>query len=119
MVFPDDEDGRVLASIAATGMDLTKPTTIEFAIASSNETKCNAIAQVLLNLGFEPVVYYDEGEPDYREGDAPEFGPSWTVYVPVHCIPSYENVVQLQAKLGNEVEGLGGVIDGWELKLAR
>jgi hypothetical protein len=119
MNYPNDEDGQVLARIAASGMDLSKPTTIEYAIASNDESSSNAIADALSSSGFRPVVYYDEGEPDYNENDTAEFGPSWTVYVPVDCTPSYENVVSTQTKLNSIAQQFGGKVDGWELKLTK
>lgn len=119
MSYPNDEDGQVLARIAAAGMDLSVPTTIEFVIASNDESSSNAIADSLSISGFKSEVYYDEGEPDSDDNYNPEFGPSWTVYVPVHCVPTYENVVATQAKLDSIAQKLGGKVDGWELKLAK
>lgn len=119
MNYPKDDDGQALARIAASGMDLSLPTTIEFAIASNDEPSSNAIADALTSSGFKSEVYYDEGELDYNDNDGPEFGPSWTVYVLVNCIPSYENVVATQAKLDSIAQRLGGKVDGWELKLAK
>jgi hypothetical protein len=117
MNFPNDADGQALARIAASGMDLSQPTIVEFAIASTEESSCK-IVESLSRSGFSSEVYYDEGEPDYDENDDPEFGPSWTVYVPVNCIPSYENIVSIQAKLDSIAQKLGGKVDGWQLKLA-
>ncbi len=119
MSYPNDEDGQVLARIAASGMDLSVPTTIEFAIASNDESSSNAIADAFSSSGFKSEVYYDEGEPDYDDNDDPEFGPSWSVYVLVHCVPSNENVVATQAKLDSIAQKFGGKVDGWELKLAK
>jgi hypothetical protein len=119
MSYPNDEDGKVLARIAASGMDLSMPTTIEFAVAVPDEATSGLIAKVLQQNGFKTEEYYDEGEPDYDEEDGEEFGPSWTVYVAVNCIPSYENVVNMQQKLGLIVKDLGGEVDGWELKLSK
>jgi len=119
MSYPNDEDGQVLARIAESGMDLSTPTMIEFAVAVQDEATSGLIARTLQQNGFTTEEYYDEGEPDYDEEDGEEFGPSWTVYVPVKCIPSYENVVNTQQKLGSIVNDLGGKMDGWELKLSK
>lgn len=119
MDYPNNDDGRVLASIAATGMDLSKPVTVEFAITSPNESACVAIASSLRMHGFRAEVDYDKDEPDYGDGDGPEFGPSWTVYVPVICVPSYANVVHLQEELNGLSRGFGGSVDGWEVRLTR
>jgi hypothetical protein len=119
MSYPNDEDGQVLARIEASGMDMSIPTTIEFAVAVPDKATSCLIAKKLQQNGFTTEEYYDEGEPDYDEEDEEEFGPSWTVYVPVKCIPSYENVVNTQQKLGSIVNDLGGKVDGWELKLSK
>jgi hypothetical protein len=119
MTYPNDEDGQVLARIAASGMDLSIPTTIEFAVAVPDEATSNVVSKAFQQNGYTPEVYFDEGEPDYNEEDGDEFGPSWTVYVPVHCVPSYQNVVEIQEKLSSIANGLGGKVDGWELKLSK
>ena len=117
--YPNDEDGQVLARIEASGMDMSIPTTIEFVVAVPDKATSCLIAKTLQQNGFTTEEYYDEGEPDYDEEDEEEFGPSWTVYVPVKCIPSYENVVNTQQKLESIVNDLGGKVDGWELKLSK
>jgi hypothetical protein len=117
MNYPNDEDGQVLERISQSGMDLSIPTTIEFAVAVRNEATSNQVAETLQQNGFVTEVYYDEGEADYCEEDGDEFGPSWSVYVPVNCVPSYENVVGNQQKINSIVKELGGIVDGWELKL--
>ena len=119
MSYPNDEDGQVLARIAASGMDLSIPTMVEFAVAVPNEASSSQVAMSLQQKGFTTEVYYDEGEPDYDEEDGNEFGPSWTVYVPMNCIPSYENVVSIQEKIESIAREFGGKVDGWELKLLK
>ena len=119
MTFPNDEDGQVLARIAAAGMDMSIPTTIEFAVAVPSQVTSSLVATALQQHGFTTEVYYDEGEPDFDEEDDDEFGPSWTVYVPVNCVPSHENVVNVQVKIESIVKDFGGKVDGWELKLPK
>jgi hypothetical protein len=117
MNLPNDEDGQVLARIAASGMDMSIPTTIEFAVDVPSQATSSLVATALRQHGFTTEVYYDEGEPDFDEADDEEFGPSWTVYVPVHCVPSHENVVGVQMKIDSIAKEFGGKVDGWELKL--
>ena len=64
-------------------------------------------------------MYFDEGEPDFVDGDLPEFGPSWSVFVVVNCTPSYDNVMRIQKDLSYLVAPLGGRVDGWEVELDR
>jgi hypothetical protein len=117
MNYPDDEDGQVLARIAATGMDLSKPTVVEFAIESVDEPTSQAIAARLNAGGFTAEIYFDEGEPDFVESDSAEFGPFWTVYVSIECVPSHANIVALQAKLASLIVGTGAKVEGWQIEL--
>lgn len=117
MNYPNDADGQALATIAASGMDMTTPTSIEFAIDVPNESVGKAVLKVVSTNGYQTELYYDEGEPDYQEGDGEEFGPSWTVYAVAQMQPTYENVVGHQAKINELVSELGGSCDAWEVKL--
>jgi hypothetical protein len=117
MNYPNDPDGQALATIAASGMDMTTPISIEFAISVPNERVGKAVVDVVSNTGYQTELYYDEGEPDYEDGDDEEFGPSWTVYAVAQMQPTYENVVGHQAKLNELVSKLGGKCDAWEVKL--
>ena len=117
MTFPNDADGRALAAIAASGMDMTTPISIEFAIGVPDENTGKAVLDAVSAYGYQTELYYDEGEPDYQEGDAEEFGPSWTVYAVAQMQPTYENVVSHQAKINKLVSKLGGNCDAWEVKL--
>ncbi len=117
MNYPNDADGQALEMIASSGMDMTVPTLIEFAISVPNEDVGNEVVRTLLNGAYRTELYYDQGEPDYKEGDGPEFGPSWTVYATSQMLPTYENVVWHQAKINELVGTLGGNCDAWELRL--
>ncbi len=116
MNYPDDEDGQVLARIAATGVDLSKPTVVEFAIEASDQPTSEAIAAQLQARGFTAEVYVDEGEPDFVEGESAEFGPSWTVYVSIECVPSHANIVRCKPNLP-PYRGDYRKVDGWQIEL--
>ena len=45
MDFPNDENGSVLARMAATGMDMSKPIPMRFAIESRNEDMSEVVSQ--------------------------------------------------------------------------
>lgn len=98
-------------------MDLSKPTVVEIAIASVDEPTSEDTAAHLRAQGFIAEVYFDEGQPDFVEGENAEFGPSCTVYVSVEFVPSHANVVAVQRQLATLIEGFGGKLDGWQIKL--
>jgi hypothetical protein len=52
MSYPNDEDGQVLARIEASGMDMSIPTTIEFAVAVPDKATSCLIAKKLQQNGF-------------------------------------------------------------------
>ena len=117
MSFPTDEDGRALARIAASGINMSEPLPMEFAIESHNDITSQSISEALTCNGYSPDVYFDEGEPGFAKGDEGQFGPSWTVYVTVITVPSYDNVIRIQKELNAIVVPLGGLVDGWEVEL--
>jgi hypothetical protein len=114
-IYPDDDDGAVLAILAAQGVDMTQPLKIEFPVAVPNQVVAEEAAAALDRAGYESQIVYDEGEPDFdpETDDAKEFGPSWTVYANVQMIPEYDEIVRIQAELDEITRHLGGKSDGW------
>lgn len=118
--YPDDADGAVLARLAAQGVDMARPLSIEFAVAAPDEAAANAIDETLTSAGYETQIEYDEGEPDEDgeiDADDEEFGPSWTVYANVTMVPQYEEIVRIQADLDRLAGPHGGNSDGWGVML--
>ena len=118
--YPNDDDGNVLADIAAQGVDMTQPLDIEFPVSAPDEASANAIDKVLTDAGYECLVEYDDGEQDEddeTEEDDEEFGPMWTVYVNVEMIPEYDEIIRIQADLDRLSGPLGGICDGWGVML--
>jgi regulator of RNase E activity RraB len=114
--YPDDEDGAVLADLAAQGVDMSQPLEIEFPVAAPDEASANSIGAAVTKAGYESQTEYDEGEPDENgeiDPDDEEFGPSWTVYVTVTMIPEYKEIMRIQADLDRLAGPFGGHSDGW------
>ena len=114
--YPDDEDGAVLASLAAHGVDMSQPLLIEFAVAVPDEAAANNTSAALTKAGYEPEVVYDEGESDEDgelDPDDEEFGPSWTVYANVQMVPGYDEIIRIQAELDQLARPFDGKCDGW------
>lgn len=117
--YPDDADGAVLADLAAQGVDMTQPLTIEFPVAVPNEASAKNAAAAMTKAGYDSQIEYDEGEPDFdpETDDAEEFGPSWAVYANVQMIPEYNEIMRIQAELDQIARPLGGKSDGWGVML--
>ena len=118
--YPNDDDGNVLADLAAQGIDMTQPLDIEFPVSAPDEAAANAIDKVLTDAGYECLVEYDDGEldeDDETDEDDEEFGPMWTVYANVEMIPDYSEILRIQADLDRLSSPLGGICDGWGVLL--
>jgi hypothetical protein len=115
MKYPDDEDGRVLAGLAADGMDMSMPRLIDFPVAVPNEEVAKVVAKAVADQGYEAEIYFDEGDADDsgRVPDAGEFAPSWSVYVEVTMVPEHSRIVEIQSELDRIAGPLGGKSDGW------
>jgi len=118
--YPDDEDGAVLADLAAQGVDMSQPLSIEFAVDVPDEAAAEKTLEAMTKAGYDAHVEYDEGEPD-EEGnidpDDEEFGPTWTVYADVHMTPEYAEIMRIQAELDELARPHGGLCDGWGVML--
>jgi hypothetical protein len=114
--YPDDEDGAVLADLEARGIDMSRPLTIEFAIAAPSEASAIQCLEAVTQGGYDSYIEFDEGEPDddgLIEPDDEEFGPSWTIFVNIRMVPDYDDIVRVQADLDRLAAAFGGRSDGW------
>jgi hypothetical protein len=114
--YPDDDDGAVLADLAAQGIDMSQPLEIEFQVAAGDQSSANAIAQSLGKAGYDVQVDFDPGEPD-EDGEIDpndeEFGPAWTVIAAVRMIPECQEIIRIQQDLDRLAGPHGGFSDGW------
>jgi hypothetical protein len=99
--FPDDADGARLRDVAASGADLSRSMTIDFAIAAPDEQSARAIAAAVDTRGFDPSIYED-----------PDTG-RWSVFCAKSLVPSHAAVVAEQRLLTELAGEHGGRCDGW------
>ncbi|MCB9662033.1 MAG: ribonuclease E inhibitor RraB [Sandaracinaceae bacterium] len=118
--YPDDDDGAVLAALAADGVDMSQPLVIDFPVAVPDRSSAEAVSQALARAGYDCEIVFDEGEPDESgevDPDDEEFGPSWAVYARVEMVPAYDEIMRIQADLDRLAGPLGGNSDGWGVML--
>ncbi|MFT4515830.1 MAG: hypothetical protein ACI89X_003936 [Planctomycetota bacterium] len=124
-IFPDDDDGDVLKSLAEAGVDLSKSLEIEFHVAVPDEESGKKVAAAVQAGGYKCELVFDEGEPEDGEAEeggeshedqdvgSDEFGPMWTVHVPIDLVPEHQRIVEIQAELEGFSKPHGGGSDGW------
>mgnify|MGYP002631190334 FL=1 len=105
--YPDDADGDVLGAMAESGIDMTKPVTIEFIVDAPNEQKAKSIEADAAAVGYPAIAEFEDGDPE--EG----IEPGWVVSIEVEMAPAYQPIVDLQKKLQGFAEAHGGQVDGW------
>ncbi len=108
--YHDDLDGQVLRSIAEDGNDMTKPMEVEFHVAAQSEEVADAIADAAEQLGYEPHVFFDDGE-DAEEDE--EIIDQWTCTCVKVMLLQYDAIMAAQAELDELAKPLGGYADGW------
>jgi hypothetical protein len=99
--FPDDADGDALRSVQSNGSDMSKPMLIDFAINAPSETIADLCITRLANRGFK-------SSKDVSESDG-----HWTVTVSVIMTPDYDEIVDFQKALDEDLSQLGAKSDGW------
>ena len=103
--FPDDSDGDVLRSLQAKGVDLEKSRLIEFYCYAKNRSVAGEIVRRLDPLGFRSDITENEDatDPDKRI----------SVYSGRQMIPSYDEIITIQAELDAILSEFGTHCDGW------
>lgn len=101
MIYPDDENGNVLRSIAAKGDDLTKPRNIDFAVVFGDAGSAEQFAAHFRGLGY--AVSVEERETDR----------DWDVIVVKHMVPTYEGITDFENLLQSVADSWDGHNDGW------
>jgi regulator of RNase E activity RraB len=99
MHLPNDADGDALRRLAAAGSDLSRPMSIDFAVAVPSRVAGLAVARAAAVVGYESSV--DGG------------GDGWTCYCTRRMVASHAAVVDAQAELNRLSEPHGGRCDGW------
>ena len=113
--YPEDEDGTVLAGIAAEGVDMSQPLLIEFFVSVPNEMSAKNCVKAMNKAEYRSRIEFDEGEPDFDSeiDDPDEFGPAWSVCAEIQMVPEYNEIIRVQSELDHIARPFSGKSDGW------
>lgn len=103
-LFPRDDDGDVLYSLAKNGVDLSLKRKIEFYCYTANVEIAEKIADDLESYGYASTVFVDDGV----DGDG-----RVSVYSAILMMPSYDLIVLEQQRLNLLLARYGTFCDGW------
>jgi hypothetical protein len=99
--LPDDATGNALQRLVDDGSDLALPMEMDFFVAVSSEASGNAVAAKARANGFTTSVEQDAETAD------------WTCYCTKTIVPSYDEVVRIEALLDGIARQHGGHADGF------
>lgn len=99
--LPQDADGDALRRLIATGSDLSRPMTIDFAMSVPNEETGSRFASVARNLGY--LIDLDQDE---ESGE-------WTCYCSKEMVATHEALLGAQRELTAAGAPFGAAADGW------
>ncbi|MCG9759318.1 ribonuclease E inhibitor RraB [Pseudoalteromonas sp. Isolate6] len=105
MQFPNDDNGELLAEIAAAGVDLTQMQNIDFYILFEQADDAKR---------FISAIGKDELAPRTQLQQCPDTG-VWEVITTVTMVPMHELLSQTEQYLESIANGYEGYGDGWGL----
>jgi hypothetical protein len=105
MQFPDDENGQLLAEIAAAGVDLSKMQQIDFFILFEQQTDADKFAKDIVS---DALVQTADVEKCKDTG-------VWEVITHVQMVPEHTLLGQAEQYLESIANGYNGYGDGWGL----
>ena len=103
MQFPDDDNGKMLAAMAESGIDLSVALDVDFFLIFDDqrdaESALEALAQTDLNGELE-LNFSEEIE-------------KWELIVCLNMVPSYDDLVAKETELNTFAQEFDGMTDGW------
>lgn len=103
MQFPDDDNGKMLAAMAESGIDLTKALDVDFFLVFDDQRDAESALEELANSDLE-------GEVELNLND--ELA-KWELIVGINMVPDYDTLVEQESLLHEFAEEFGGQSDGW------
>jgi len=98
--FPEDENGDILFRIWKRGCELDTPRTIDFSLVFPSQEQALAFASELQLPGEVEVKFYEEEQ-------------CWDLRFSPIMVPSWTNISENEARLGEAAAKHEGKNDGW------
>ena len=99
--YPNDENGGVLSSMAARGIDLVSPRMMDFEHCFPNEAAAKAFLTAVQGTVHEARLI------------RPDEGREWEVQCRKRMVPTHAAITQTERRLAEVAERFGGYADGW------
>ncbi len=95
-----DDNTQVLSDLAARGVDLSHPLTVDFEHLLPDQASAVALAFQLSGLGFHTRSWRDETQ-------------TWNVTASKVMVPTCEEITAIEEQLDTLARDRGGRADGW------
>ena len=99
--FPNDADGNVLKQLYKSGVDFTKPQSVDFCVAVPDNENGNKVKEIMTSKGFSCIVDQDETSK------------AWTCYCTKKIMLNYDNIINIQKMIDDIAKPFRGYSDGW------
>ena len=103
MQFPDDDNGKMLAAMVESGIDLSKPLDVDFFLLFEDKRDADVAYENLPSLDLKAVIELNLND---------EIG-KWELIVCVNMVPEYDLLVERESFLNDFAHDFGGMSDGW------
>jgi len=106
-MYPDDDNGAVLQSMANAGIDLSKPRAVGFTNLAPNQSSARAFAKQAGLLGFAIEVVAPDAQA-LENGDT-----DWDIICTREMVPGYDNITRCTEHLLELAKQYDCQQDGW------
>lgn len=103
MQFPEDDNGKMLAAMQESGIDLSKPLDVDFFLVFDDKRDAESALENAVNLDIKAQTELNLND---------ELG-KWELIVCVNMLPEYDSLIAQETALHEFAEEFGGVSDGW------
>ena len=106
-MYPDDDNGAVLSSMAKSGVDLSKSREVEFSSVAPSQSSARAFSMEAATLGFGIEVVAPDSQA-LADGDS-----DWDVICKREVVPTYDAISLCGNQLGELASRFDCEYDGW------
>ncbi|KPZ70512.1 hypothetical protein AN944_02260 [Shewanella sp. P1-14-1] len=103
MQFPDDDNGKMLAAMAESGIDLSVALDVDFFLIFDDQRDAESALEALTQTDLK-------GELELNFSEEIE---KWELIVCLNMVPAYETVVAKEIELNDFAQEFDGMTDGW------